>query len=107
VKVPLSVKLPASVKPDVDDACRMPRVVMLTEPLTSRMRSLVSLLNVVVVPATSAGSPMVRTPPTLIVVPVPPPLTVTVTGVAEDKTHKRGIRPDLPLSASTTPPVAP
>src|SRR5436309_3888875 len=25
----------------------------------------------------------------------------------EDKTHKRGIRPDLLLSASTTPPVAP
>ena len=25
----------------------------------------------------------------------------------EDKTHKRGIRPDLPLIASTTPPVAP
>src|SRR5439155_9318144 len=27
--------------------------------------------------------------------------------VAEDKTHKTGIRPDLLLSASTTPPVAP
>src|SRR2546428_12457644 len=27
--------------------------------------------------------------------------------VAEDKTHKRGIRPDILLSASTTPPGAP
>jgi len=26
---------------------------------------------------------------------------------AEDKTHKEGIRPDLVLIASTTPPVAP